>query len=120
MCGFYRFAHIDGSDVITSDHLLRGVLDVEGTAGQVLRGLGVDVDLLRTSLAAADEDREAAPPDPRAVLVETSPRCPSCQTALEEQLTYRMVTARSESGAPREVALVSCGACGFVLGAAPP
>jgi ATP-dependent Clp protease ATP-binding subunit ClpC len=113
-----RFAHLDGSDVITSDHVLRGVLDVEGTAGQVLRGLGVDVDLLRASLDAADADRAAAPRLERAVHADTSPRCSSCKTTLEGQLAYRVVTATSESGALREVALFSCRACGFVLGTA--
>ena len=35
---------------VGSAHVLLGVLDVEGTAGQVLRGLGVDVDRLRAAI----------------------------------------------------------------------
>ena len=101
--------------MITRVHVLRGVLDVEGTAGQVLRGLGVDVDLLRASLATADGERSAEPSLERATDAERSPRCPSCNGALEEQLVYRIVTATSEWGAPRDVALFSCGACGFAL-----
>ena len=113
-----RFAHLDGSDVITSKHVLLGVLDVEGTAGQVLRGLGVDVELLRASLADAEGHPAAPPPVARAGRADASPRCPSCNVTLEEQLVYRVVTATSASGAPRDVALVSCGACGSVLGTA--
>jgi hypothetical protein len=45
-----RFAHARGSDLVGSQHVLLGVLDVEGTAGQVLRGLGLDVDRLRMTL----------------------------------------------------------------------
>ena len=114
-----RFAHLDGSDVITSDHLLHGVLDVEGTAGQVLRGLGVDVDLLRSALAAADPDLAAAPPLERTVRAGVLPRCHSCNSTLEEHLLYRIVTATSESRGPRDVALFSCGACGCVVGIVP-
>jgi ATP-dependent Clp protease ATP-binding subunit ClpC len=46
-----RFAHASGEEAATADHLLRGVLDVEGTAGQVLRGLGVDVRRLYATVA---------------------------------------------------------------------
>jgi hypothetical protein len=53
-----RFAHARGSDLVGSQHVLLGVLDVEGTAGQVLRGLGLDVDRLRMTL-----DRLPATPD---------------------------------------------------------
>jgi ATP-dependent Clp protease ATP-binding subunit ClpA len=37
-----RFSHAGRSELVTSEHVLLGVLDVEGTAGQVLRRLGVD------------------------------------------------------------------------------
>ena len=114
-----RFAHADGSHVITSDHLLRGVLDVEGTAGQVLRGLGVDVDSLRASLETLGTTRATQPPREPAARPIDSPRCPSCNEALEEQLVSRVVAATTESGALRDAVLFSCGACGWVLGAGP-
>ena len=60
-----RFARDAGIDLVHSDHLLLAVLDVEGTAGQVLRGLGIDVDQLadnlRTARALAEEDELVAP-----------------------------------------------------------
>jgi ATP-dependent Clp protease ATP-binding subunit ClpA len=46
-----RFSHSRRAPTVTSEHLLEGVLDVEGTAGQVLRGIGVDVERLRARLA---------------------------------------------------------------------
>jgi ATP-dependent Clp protease ATP-binding subunit ClpC len=113
-----RFAHSAGSDIITSDHLLWGVLDVEGTAGQVLRGLGVDVDSLRERLEA-DTDSGADASSAHAVAEDSSAACPSCSVALEEHLTYRVMTATSESGTTRETVLFSCQNCGAVLGIAP-
>jgi ATP-dependent Clp protease ATP-binding subunit ClpC len=41
-----------GSEVVGSDHVLLSVLDVEGTAGQVLRGLSVDPSVVREALMA--------------------------------------------------------------------
>jgi hypothetical protein len=60
-----RFAHGRGSDLVASQHVLLGVLDVEGTAGQVLRGLGLDVDRLRRTLdrlapSPADHDEASS------------------------------------------------------------
>lgn len=50
----HRFAHDRRAPEARSEHLLLGILDVEGTAGQVLRGLDVDVDALRARLQQAD------------------------------------------------------------------
>ena len=41
-----------GGDVVRSDQILLSVLDVEGTAGQVLRGLSVDPAVVRDALMA--------------------------------------------------------------------
>jgi ATP-dependent Clp protease ATP-binding subunit ClpA len=114
-----RFAHAEGSDIVDSGHLLWGVLDVEGTAGQVLRGLGVDVDALRVQLEtseAAPDTRMSRDHVPAGV---HAAECPACSVALEESLAYRIVTATSESGPARDAALFSCGSCGYVLGVAP-
>jgi len=114
-----RFAHAEGSDIIESEHLLWGVLDVEGTAGQVLRGLGVDVEALRAQL----ETREAHHPtrtsseEPLAALGPET--CPSCGVALDGRLSSRIVAAADESGSQRDAIVFSCGSCGRVLGVAP-
>jgi hypothetical protein len=49
----FRFSHDAKSREVRTEHLLLGVLDVEGTAGQVLRGLGVDLDGLRATVEAS-------------------------------------------------------------------
>jgi ATP-dependent Clp protease ATP-binding subunit ClpC len=55
-----RFSHLARAEAVATGHVLLGVLDVEGQAGQVLRGLGVDVHGLRGVLADVEDD--AAPP----------------------------------------------------------
>jgi ATP-dependent Clp protease ATP-binding subunit ClpC len=115
-----RFAHARGSELVTSEHVLMGVLDVEGIAGQVLRGLGVDVDALRGSLETTSQsvlldvgDDAARPNTPeRPVAV-----CPSCRSSLDDGLVHRAVTARGDDGTTRAVTLLLCGACGHVVGA---
>ena len=117
-----RFAHARGSEVVTSDHVLTGVLDVEGIAGQVLRGLGLDIDVLRTSLDALVD---ASPPDHDATSRAPGHRvfrpatCPSCDASLDDDLVYRVVPARDEHGHTRNALIFACGACGRVLGAGP-
>ena len=117
----HRFAHDRRSPEARSEHLLLGIHDVEGTAGQVLRGLGVDVDALRGVLAATDLDRPDevgdAEPAPEQVTTATDPRprCPSCTGDLAASgLRVTMVVA----GAGRATVL-SCPACGTALGATP-
>ena len=113
-----RFAHAEGSDVVTSDHLLWGVLDVEGTAGQVLRGLGVDVDSLRGRREAQETD--AVTEAPRSLALDShSAACPSCGVALEANVAARVVAAATESGIPHDAILFSCESCGRFLGVAP-
>lgn len=108
-----RFARDQQSDVVGSDHLLLAVLDVEGTAGQVLRGLGVDVEHLRTALGARptavprDEERRHAVAVPSAA-------CPGCGTTVTS-VTAIVVPVMGAS--LDEVTLLTCPACGAVIGA---
>jgi ATP-dependent Clp protease ATP-binding subunit ClpA len=117
-----RFAHARGSEVVTSDHVLTGVLDVEGIAGQVLRGLGLDVEALRASLDALVEpsppERDAASRAPAHRLFRPA-TCPSCDALLDDDLVYRVVPAGDEHGHTRNALIFACGACGRVLGAGP-
>jgi ATP-dependent Clp protease ATP-binding subunit ClpC len=128
-----RFSHQARAGAVATSHVLLGVLDVEGRAGQVLRGLSVDVNALRASLADVDDaarpPRRAPAPGPAApapaVPVASGRRsaptatCPSCGAELVHGLTYRVVKARSEGLRTRDALLYTCGACGVVLGAAP-
>ena len=117
-----RFAHARGSDAVTSRHVLLGVLDVEGIAGQVLRGLGLDVESLRVSLDApdasspSDHGQETLRRDP-ALLRPTT--CPACNSSLDPDLVYRVVPARDENGHTRDALVFACGVCGWFLGAGP-
>jgi ATP-dependent Clp protease ATP-binding subunit ClpA len=110
-----RFSHARHADAVASEHVLLGVLDVEGNAGQVLRGLGLDVDRLRSSLDAVDfpsgSQTIAAEGDARHAL---PVRCPSCAAPLDD-VAYRVVVASGDEGA-REVTLFSCASCGALLG----
>jgi ATP-dependent Clp protease ATP-binding subunit ClpA len=123
-----RFAHARRAASVGSEHLLLGVLDVEGTAGQVLRGLGVDVDRLRTTLATEIEAADTAtdPSQSTADVPVTSvdlttvpPMCPSCAGEVGGSLRVRTVTASGPGATTRDALVFSCGDCGHVLGVAP-
>lgn len=117
-----RFARSDRADGVATHHVLLGVLDVEGTAGQVLRGLGVDVHALQSALdgsvtspdatAAPAPAAEARPPRPTAIT------CASCRSPLDEGVVHRSVRSVGTDGL-RSVVVYACPACGAALGASP-
>ncbi len=108
-----RFARAAGSDPVTSEHLLLAVLDVEGTAGQVLRGLGVDVDALRHALDGTQLPVTTVADD---VGTARGSRCASCGASLDE-LVSRVVTARDADGRARDAVVFSCPTCAHAIGA---
>jgi ATP-dependent Clp protease ATP-binding subunit ClpA len=126
-----RFAHARNASRVGAKHVLLGVLDVEGRGGQVLRGLGVDVERLRKvidnpRLRAKDPaaTKEAATPKqsaaPRkAAASGRAPVCPSCSVSLENVLVYRKMPATGPQG-ERDVVVVSCGNCRVALSIFPP
>ncbi|HZU74459.1 MAG TPA: Clp protease N-terminal domain-containing protein [Acidimicrobiales bacterium] len=98
------------------EHILASLLDVEGRAGQVLRGMGVDLGVLRQASAAAIAGEpepgptEAAPPPP--------PSCTGCGADLAGGvLAYRVIPVRGEDLPERNFALAYCSACGTPVGA---
>lgn len=113
-----RFARDARSALVGSDHLLLAVLDVEGTAGQVLRGLGADVEQLRAALGprpvVTTSGADTAPARTDAAV--EHPRCPSCGAPLDGGVRASVVTAIGP-GEATDVELLSCPACGTVLGA---
>ncbi|HVF33331.1 MAG TPA: Clp protease N-terminal domain-containing protein [Acidimicrobiales bacterium] len=120
----HRFAHESRSPEVRSQHLLLGVLDVEGTAGQVLRGLGTDVDRLRSRLAAID----ASHPDEVGAVEagldavadrapSAGPRCAACDADLGHAGLVATRVATSPDGGSATV--LSCPSCGMAIGAAP-
>jgi hypothetical protein len=129
----FRFSHEQRSREVRTEHLLLGVLDVEGTAGQVLRGLAVDLDALRVKLEAPPRRTEAAPvpehDEPGDVAVGAVPSsrtapfvppvsCAACSNPLEGSLSFQVLTATDEEQRKRDVIVVSCRACGAAVGIA--
>lgn len=122
------------SEEVRTAHLMVSVLDVEGTAGQVLRGLNVDLGALREDLAGATGSEswsevasgEVASGEGAAVVgqeaaggvvtdyVGPEPVCATCGKPLRATLSNMVLT--SDSGAEFEV--VYCSSCGAGLGAA--
>jgi ATP-dependent Clp protease ATP-binding subunit ClpC len=101
---------------VEPSHILLSVLDVEGRAGQVLRGLGVDLTALRAAVDGPTPNPAAvtliAPGSPRPN--DLGPRCGQCGADLTETLVERVVT---RAPAP-PYRVVYCSACGSALGAA--
>ena len=98
------------ADEVDSEHLLLSLLDVEGTAGQVLRGLGIEPARLRATVEAG----------PGEAAERAAPRCAACGAALERALAHRILTSRDGSGEPRELLVAYCSTCGSGLGITPP
>jgi ATP-dependent Clp protease ATP-binding subunit ClpA len=118
-----RFSRQDRKPEVTSAHVLLGVLDVEGLACQVLRGLGVDVVHLRDAVvspraevASASEDAVVAPDDAPQSIASVGPRCPACSAALDDTLAEATIAARRGDGSATDVGVVYCAACGATLG----
>jgi ATP-dependent Clp protease ATP-binding subunit ClpC len=106
---------------VEPEHLLIGVLDVEGRAGQVLRGVGVDVAALRLAVdlsrSSVGEEEPAAPAGASSA---RSPHCPECGTGVDSRgIAYRIIAGEDEHGHRRDFAVISCSACGAVLGTSP-
>ena len=112
-----RFARDQRSDQVESVHLLLGVLDVEGTAGQVLRGLGVDIEQVRASVGAGPQQRHGPSTTGDDEAPGPSPRCPGCAADVTAGLTGTRVPVDGADGRP--VLAVSCPSCGTVLGLIP-
>jgi hypothetical protein len=98
--------------------VLLGVLDVEGLACQVLRGLDVDVAQVREAVVAARTEVAAAPrPTRKRSSEKARPRCPNCRAFLDDVLAETTVAARRDGQPPSQVSVVHCLACGTTLGA---
>lgn len=119
-----RFSHRRQTTEVTPEDLLIGVLDVEGTAGQVLRSLGIDVDDVRAALdgherRTGDEKRPAGQAATRTpTAIGAGATCPTCGAEVLGDVRYHAVAAHGPRG-DRQVLVFCCGACATVLGVAP-
>lgn len=126
-------------------HILLSVLDVEGTAGQVLRGLTVDPDCVRQRLSpppvqhsrgdvpqspaerpaerAAEPPAEGLAPPPAPRLAEpgapVKPRCPQCGSHLESTLAHRVLDSQDDEGATALFLVAYCSRCGCAIAGGP-
>jgi ATP-dependent Clp protease ATP-binding subunit ClpA len=102
---------------VEPEHVLVSLLDVEGRAGQVLRGLGVDVALLRDA-AASEGTVGSDPTGPVGVASSSSPRCRDCGSDLSSGgLAHSVVPSQTGDGRVGQFVVVYCAACGTALGA---
>jgi ATP-dependent Clp protease ATP-binding subunit ClpA len=105
--------------LVEPEHILLGVLDVEGTAGQVLRGIGVDVVALRTVVDRGPVEGPTGAAAARSAADGVSPFCPVCGAALESALAHRVIQAAGSPRQARGFVVAYCSACGSALGATP-
>lgn len=105
-----RFSFRRHDEQVETEHVLLSLLDVEGTAGQVLRGLGVD--LVRVWVAL-----DSPPDDATGAAHRASPRCAVCGSALDTALAHRVVTSHSEGRHRQDFVVAYCSACGSAVGA---
>lgn len=103
------------------EHVLLGVLDVEGTACQVLRRLGVDVASLHRAVDSVPHEEAVANEAPLAASAAggVSARCPFCGEVLAAVLNHRTLMATDEGGVEREMVVAFCSSCGSTLGVTP-
>jgi ATP-dependent Clp protease ATP-binding subunit ClpC len=117
-----RFARRDREPEVTPDHVLLGVLDVEGLACQVLRGMGVDLARLRNAIAPAPAPSDDSPevePNPdgeQPVASLQRPRCPNCRADLDGNILESILDAHRDDDALTSVSIVYCATCGASLG----
>lgn len=110
-----RFARQERVAQVSDEHVLLGVLDVEGLACQVLRGLDVDLAHLHDALAAPRADVAPAA-DERPPIEAVRPLCPSCRASLDDTMGAMVLPARHADESTTQVTVVYCIACGATLG----
>jgi hypothetical protein len=116
-----RFSRKEQEPEVTAGHVLLGVLDVEGLACQVLRGLGVDIARLRgDEVVIPTQDPVALVDDGPSVEAVRRPICPTCQAPLDDTLTETLVDARRDGEPATNVSVVFCAACGTAIGVVRP
>lgn len=114
-----RLAREHGADIVGEEHLLLAVLDVEGTAGQVLRGVGVDIEQLRGAIAGQESTRAQDPQDVPETVAAPPPVCPSCHAPLDAGVVGTLVPVLGEAATSDGIVLLSCPACGTVVASNP-
>jgi hypothetical protein len=115
-----RFSRKQQEPEVTAGHVLLGVLDVEGLACQVLRGLGVDIDPVREALVAGSVPFPVAIVDDQPSVEGVRPWCPNCRALLDDTLSETVISARRKGEPTTNVSVAFCAACGATLGVVRP
>jgi len=112
-----RFSLQRRRPLTSTDDLLLGVLDVEGTAGQVLRRLTVDIASLRADVQALGrtESLEETTATTESEVNAREPRCGVCGAELERVLAHRRLPSTGQDG-QRQLVAAYCSECGTTLG----
>jgi ATP-dependent Clp protease ATP-binding subunit ClpA len=115
-----RFSRKQQEPEVTANHVLLGVLDVEGLACQVLRGLGVDIDTVRAALVVTRVQLPVALVDDQPSVGGVRPWCPNCRALLDDTLSETVISARRDGEPTTNVGVAYCAACGATLGVVRP
>jgi ATP-dependent Clp protease ATP-binding subunit ClpC len=115
-----RFSRRDLQQEVSTEYLLLGVLDVEGLACQVLRGLDVDIDHLRDAVVTTGIHVAVARVDEQPSVEGVRPRCPNCHALLDDTLSETLISARHDGGPATNISVAYCAACGATLGVVRP
>lgn len=111
-----RFSRKEREPEVTAGHVLLGVLDVEGLACQVLRGLGVDVIHLRDAVAVTRDDVGVVLDNEQPSVAAVRPLCPHCRAPLDDTMAEMPVPARCDGEPTTNISVVYCTTCGATLG----
>lgn len=115
-----RFSRKQQEPEVTVGHVLLGVLDVEGLACQVLRGLGMDIDHVREAFVTTRVDIPAVLAYDQPSIKEVRPWCPNCHALLDDTLSETLISARRDGAPTTNVSVAFCAACGTTLGVVRP
>ena len=99
-------------------HILASLLDVEGTAGQVLRGVSVDIVDLRASVSKV-LDGARLPAPPAGDRGHHEPRCNACGAPVGDGPASRILKSTDEQGHELRMIVIYCASCGGVFGVSP-
>jgi DNA-binding NarL/FixJ family response regulator len=120
----FREAMQLGHDYIGTEHILLGLIrEGEGVGAEVLQRLGAELNRVRQTVIQLLSGYAAGKGVPEALesALEagtlSSPRCPSCNRLLDDNLRYRTMLAApaDEDQDPVSVRIFFCGRCGAIL-----
>jgi ATP-dependent Clp protease ATP-binding subunit ClpA len=101
---------------VETEHVLVSILEIEGRAGQILRGLAMDPVGVRDTVDSLMEERPVAAARTEEATEPRRPRCRGCGSALDGSLSHRVMISHGDAGEVRELLIAYCSACGWVFG----